>query len=379
MNKEELKHKQDNNHQYQNPPTIEDDEIDLIEVAKTIWNNRRIIYKTVAVFFVLGLLVAFLSPVEFESETVLLPEIEEKQLGGSAGKLLQQFGGLAGLSMSDMQTGTINPQLYPQILKSAPFLLHLMEQPVYFGHLDKTVTVFEFFNDPQFHSFIKLVIYTVALPGKLKQDSCNEIITGFKHRNDGAIKFTKEQKEVADVLEKRIKVNLDDKNGTVKIVSEMPDPEASAAITNIATRYLTAFVTDYKLNKVKLNLDFIGDRYADAKTRFEKAQNALAGFRDKNILITTARARTEEERLQTEYNLAFNVYNTLAQQMEQAKIKVQEETPVFNVLEPVKVSLEKSKPKRVIIMIVAMVLGLVFGITFILVSNACQKIKNQMK
>lgn len=351
---------------YPQPP-IEDDEIDLVEVAKTIWSNRRIIYKTVAVFFVLGLLVAFLSPVEYESETILLPELQEQQVPGSAGKLLQQFGGLAGISMSDMQTGTISPMLYPQILKSAPFLLHLMDQPVYFSDLDTTVSVFDYFNEIKSPSVMGVVMaYSVGLPGKIKK-------TLFKKeagetsllRTDGAIKMTEEQKNVADILADRLSVNLDDKIGTVKVVSEMPDPEAAAAVNRIATGYLTEFVTSYRVNRVKKNLDFISERYADAQKKFETAQLTLASFRDNNIVITTSRARTEEERLQTEYNLAFNVYSTLAQQLEQAKIKVQEETPVFNVLEPVKVPLEKSKPRRGIIVSIVTLFSIFVGILLI--------------
>lgn len=35
--------------------------------------------------------------------------------------------------------------------------------------------------------------------------------------------------------------------------------------------------------------------------------------------------------------LAFNVYNSVAQQVEQAKLKVQKQTPVVSVLQPVQV------------------------------------------
>jgi len=353
------------------PPPIEDDEIDLVEVAKTIWANRRIIYRTVAVFFVLGLLVAFLSPVEYESETILLPEIQDQQAGGAAGKLLQQFGGLAGISVGDMSTGSISPQLYPQILKSTPFLLHLMDQRVYFSKEDTTVTLYEYFTEIKSPSVISLAMgYTIGLPGKIKKlftkvepDFISEL------RTEGAVKMTEDQKKVAENLVERLNVELDNKIGTVKVIAEMPDPEAAAALNKIATNYLTEFITSYRINKVQLNLDFISERYAEAKENFETAQLALANFRDKNVVVTTSRARTEEERLQTEYNLAFNIYNTLAQQLEQAKIKVQEETPAFSVLEPVKVPLEKSKPRRTMILMFSCLSGLILSIFYILFFN----------
>src|SRR5690606_4363885 len=213
------------------PPPIEDDEIYLVEVAKTIWANRRNIYRTVAVFFVLGLLVAFLSAVEYESETILLPEIQDQQAGGAAGKLLQQFGGLAGISVGDMSTGSISPQLYPQILKSTPFLLHLMDQRVYFSKEDTTVTLYEYFTEIKSPSVISLAMgYTIGLPGKIKKlftkvepDFISEL------RTEGAVKMTEDQKKVAENLVERLNVELDNKIGTVKVIAEMPDPEAAAA------------------------------------------------------------------------------------------------------------------------------------------------------
>ena len=73
--------------------------------------------------------------------------------------------------------------------------------------------------------------------------------------------------------------------------------------------------------------------------------------------IVSASVRTGEERLQAGYNLTFNVYNTLSQQYEQAKIKVQEKTPIFKVIYPAKVPLQKSKPKTRLILVAMIFLG----------------------
>ena len=52
-------------------PIVEEDEIDLVEVARTIWAGRKLILKVTLVFFLLGLLVAFGSKVEFEASCKL--------------------------------------------------------------------------------------------------------------------------------------------------------------------------------------------------------------------------------------------------------------------------------------------------------------------
>ncbi|MFW5700615.1 MAG: GNVR domain-containing protein, partial [Cyclobacteriaceae bacterium] len=110
------------------------------------------------------------------------------------------------------------------------------------------------------------------------------------------------------------------------------------------------------------DLRFIENQFVDAKIRFQRAQEKLASFRDENINVVTAKAQTEEQRLQAEYDLAFNVYNGLAQQYEQAKIKVQEKTPVFKVVNDAKVPLEKSKPRKAFILIVSLFFGVGIGI-----------------
>jgi uncharacterized protein involved in exopolysaccharide biosynthesis len=76
-------------------------------------------------------------------------------------------------------------------------------------------------------------------------------------------------------------------------------------------------------------------------------------------------ARTEEERLQSDYQLAFEVYSQLAQQQEQAQIKVKEDTPVFSILKPVVVPVEKSAPNRPMILFIWIFLGGIISIVWI--------------
>ena len=65
-----------------------------------------------------------------------------------------------------------------------------------------------------------------------------------------------------------------------------------------------------------------------------------------------------QERLKNEMTLTFNVYNTLAQKQEQDKLRVQEQTPVYTIIEPATVPLKASAPKKVLILI-----GCMFSMT----------------
>jgi uncharacterized protein involved in exopolysaccharide biosynthesis len=81
--------------------------------------------------------------------------------------------------------------------------------------------------------------------------------------------------------------------------------------------------------------------------------------------------------LQSDYQLAFEVYSQLAQQLEQAQIKVKEDTPVFSIVKPVTVPIEKSKPNRPLILIIWTFLGVVFAIGWIFGKQFFLTVKNK--
>jgi len=102
------------------------------------------------------------------------------------------------------------------------------------------------------------------------------------------------------------------------------------------------------------------------KKNYQAAQQQLASFRDRNKNMSTAVAKTEEERLTGEYTLVTGVYSELAKKLEQAKITVKEETPVFTIIKPVSVPIEKSRPNRPLILAISAFIGLIVGTVIVL-------------
>ncbi len=346
------------------------DEIDLIEVFKKIWDGRKIIYRTVAVFFVLGLIVAFGSQKEYKSEVKLL--VMEKGTSGVSG-MLAQFGGLAGLNFgaSANSDEMLSPDLYPDIIESTPFLLNILNQKIHIKKLDTIATVYDFLsklNPPSGLDVIKK--YSIGLPFtiigwfKTKNKEIENLPDSIKNLNQPLI-LTKEQEDIANAIKGSIKVTKGETAGVVSISVELPDSKASSELCAIVVKLLTQYTINYRIQKAKADLDFIAEQHKQAEIRYEAAQQKLADYQDANRGIALASARSEGERLQNEYNLAFNVYNGLSQQYEQAKIKVQETTPVIKVIEPAREPLNKSKPKRAIIMVAMIFIGGIIGVGII--------------
>lgn len=157
----------------------------------------------------------------------------------------------------------------------------------------------------------------------------------------------------------------------------MPEALPAAQLAQHTQKMLQQYITDFKVKKAKANLEFVQQRYDETKKQFEKAQDGLARFRDRNKNVATAMAQTELERLNSNYNLLSSVYTELAKQLEQAKIQVKEDTPVFTIIEPVSVPLEKSKPKRAMILIIWIFLGGIIGTGMVFGREYLQQFKER--
>jgi uncharacterized protein involved in exopolysaccharide biosynthesis len=352
------------------PGQEKEKEIDLIRLAKHIWSKRLFVVKITGIFIVLGLFIAFLSPVEYKTEAFLMPEVQSQQ--DQASGLLQKYGGFLGLSGSSLdinQQGMISPSLYPKIVRSLPFQLKLLNQKIHFESFDTIVTVFDYFNEiysPSIFSYIYK--YTLGLRGVVKKwftDENKRSLSFPGSEQEEIIQLSWDQKVVIEKLRERITVNLDEESGVITVSSEMPDARAAAIVGNRAITLLTDYLKEYRTQKALVDLEFIQGQHDNARQRFQKSQMVLAEFRDQNRNVVTARAQTELERLQNERDLAFNVYNSLAQQLEQAKIALQEQTPVFKILQPVQVPIEKSSPRRTLIMIISIFLGITTGLVWL--------------
>ncbi len=319
-------------------------EIDLLVLAKTLWANRAVIYKFLAVGFVLGILVALLSPKEYRASATLMPEYSTE--GGGASGLLKQYGGLLGLSGGSYSSNSnaIRVDLYPQIVNSLTFQYKLANQEFYYAEYDTSAPLIEFFTEikePDLLSTIKS--YTIGLPGKIiglfvsNDESITKSVIDIDIDSVAVLNLPKDEVEFINSLRSKTGVSLDDKSGIISVSATMPTPQLAANVAQFTIQELTIYLTEYRIEKVQRDLAFIKEQLNKAEKRFEEAQLALAEFVDSNQGSLSARAQIEQQNLNSEYNLAFNLYNSLTQQYEESQLKVQEETPMFKVLQPVSV------------------------------------------
>ncbi len=365
-----------------------DSEIDLIDIAKKIWSGRKIIIKSMIVFFVLGIFIVIFSPKEYKSEITLV--VETSASGSGMSGLLQQFGGLAGINLNNTTNKeALVPDLYPEVIKSTPFLLEILKQKVLESKHDSTITVAQYIDRHTRLSISEFVMKnTIGLPGRIikliRGDNDNIINKKLPVvSSDSAINLsvdpisiTKKQSDIIETLAECINTEQDFKKSNKFIIRvEMQDPLVVAQVTSSVVKNLTKYIIEYRTKKAKTDLNFVEKSTFQAESNYLEAQQKLAVYKDRNKNVILSSVQVEEEKLQSEFDLAFSVYSALAKQLEQAKIKVQEETPVFNVMDPAQVPLKKSKPKTISILFTMFFLGGVIGVLIIFGKESYKKLK----
>lgn len=341
-----------NSTERQNIQSTADIEISVSDIVSFIKSNRKRIAIWGGALAIAGIIYALLAQKEFESSTQLMPELQSSSALGKMGGL-SALAGLAGIDLNQMNTtDAVRPDLYPNILQSLPFGLYLLKQPVYVAENQKTMTL-ESFLDEKGQSWMSTII-----PNKAPQQTL--LLDPKKSSN--AFELTKKQQDLINELQKRVIITFDRKTGVIVINAKMPDPVVAATVAQKSVEYLKEYVTSYRTDKARNQVKFLGTQVAEAKKRYQNAEARLANFRDQNRFLALQTAKIEEQRLQADYILAQNLFNNLSQQYEQAKIRVEEETPVFKTLEPATIPLKRSEPKRTLIVIGFGVIGLIIGV-----------------
>ncbi len=357
--------------QQNNLNVAQEQEIDLIALVKRLWAKRIFIIYVTAGFMVLGLLVALFSKKEYTASTIFVPQTSQ-QRGGSS---ISSLASLAGINLGQMGGDMLSPTVYPQLLSNVDLIKELMYTPVKFEEWPEKITLYDYYTDPEYNKmtfFGAVKKYTIGLPGVIigaikGKDEENVDAAGL----DGLAVYTEREYQCKKVLSDLISVSINDKDGYIELSVRMPEAVAAAEVATTVFNLLEKYVTEYKIEKAKATLDFVNDRFNEAKEDFEQKQLSYAKFRDANRGQLTATAQITEDRLRKEYDMANTIYTELARQKTQVELQVKEDTPVLSVVQPIVVPFERSKPRRAIILIAFTFLGgclgcaSVFGLDFI--------------
>ncbi len=353
--------------------SIEEDEIDIKELIAKIWRKKWFIIAVTGLFLILGILIAFTSPVSYTASCTFVPQSGGKSGGGNLGGLAA----MAGLNLGSATSGeTLAPSTYPEILKNVAFCKEIMHVQVTPSRLNgQHIALLDYYTNPDFAQksfFQKINIFSK------NNKEVNEETATYSAR-DSIQQLNKKELAAYNAIQSSAQITENTKSGYVQLSYSFPEALGAAQITDEIRRILEQYVIRYKLDKVQKDLDFVERNYAIAKQDYQDKQLRLAAFQDANRDLVSAIAATTERKLSTEYDMSFAVYQELAKQREQALIAVKETKPVLTVINPVVVPTEKSAPKRAMIMAVFLFLGLIISIAWVLIQPFFQDLVKEVR
>ncbi len=337
--------------------------IDIGKIFKVISKNKWTILIATIISAALGIFIAINIPNEYSSQVQILPELESKDAAGGLSKF-KSLAGLAGVDLGSMGgTEAVRPDLYPNILQSTPFLMGVMNMKVYASKYRRTMEMSKFMEENANQSL------STRIFGKSEEKEKDMPFINPKTIPLETIRLDKKQDDLIKELQKRVGTTLDKKTGVISISAKMQDPVIAATIVRYAQDYLTEYVVKYRTQKSKSDIKFLEDRIGEAKRRYDNALYSYSSYQDRNKGLFLNIAKDEGKKLQYEVDLSYNLYSELAKQLEEAKIKIQRETPIFKVLEPAQIPVIKSEPKRSVMVLGIAFLGMILTMLVILAKN----------
>ena len=312
------------------------DEIDLIELLKTAWSGRKQIIIISFVFALLGVAAALLSPVVYTSSTTFI----NSQTESSTSSGLSGVASLVGIDLGGMSSGSeIPPSMYPQLGESIEFKRDLLN-----SNIDEKEQI------------------------KLKDFLANyNDIEKSVTENNNKLFISEYENELFNVIDDVISISVNQKDGFVTISAKMPNSEYAAKTCINAREILQKTIIDNRIKSAKQKLEYSEKQLASKRIEFEEIQNKLAYFNDSNINLVTSSVINERDKLEAEFQIINAVMIELSKQVEQRKLQVSEDTPVFSIVKEASMPVKRSSPKRTLMVLIFGFIGLATSILYTLI------------
>lgn len=368
----------DENKNYNVPEEEEEGGIDIMALVRSLWDGRKTIIIVTGAFIVLGLIAALTMKRQYTVNTVMVPQVSSR-----SNSSLSSLASLAGFDLgTSASTATdLSPLVYPQIVGSVPYRKALLHTPLHYAKADTAVSMFTYAKEymkPTVMGTIKK--YTIGLPGVIigairKPKPDLELpSSGEADNSPKPILLSKDEEKFMKAIAQSVTLAVDKKEGYITLSVTGSEPIQTAELAMAAQQLLQKEVTRFRTEKAQDNLDYIQARYDEIKAETEALQSQLASVRDRSQQMSTSKARIEQERIQTKYNVASSIYGEMAKQLEQAKMQVKRDTPVLTVIQPVTVPVQPSN-SRAKTLVVWTFLGFVLGCGWVIGKSYLPKIK----
>ncbi|SDC84393.1 Chain length determinant protein [Algoriphagus faecimaris] len=340
---------------------LERNQFSFINLLRLLRFRLYLLLITISIVLIFGLGFYAASPNSYQLNTVLLVESNvQSGNSGGLGALAQMSGVNIGSANSDQ--AFLDPKLYPVIVQSKPFLKELMFTKVKSEIYPDSLSLFKYLVETkpenEIIKFLKSPLSILKGTPQIDESLLNEdSIRG---------KYAPLELYAMGQIGKRISITTE--GNLLTLGTDMPEAELSYQFSKMVRELLEKYTSRYVLEKQSNQVSYLEGQNAIAEQNYRVAQNLLTRFKEQNQGVVLESLRAREQNLSAESNLKFDLFRTISQELELAKIKLNSLRPIFSEIEPPYILNRPTAPKLPLTIAFSIIFGFFLGLAVIFLS-----------
>lgn len=335
--------------------------INVSEILKAVLSKKKLFLISIPIAIVVSSLIIICVPRSYTASAMLVPEVENSIDMGSVGSLASSFG----IDLNNMSgTDAISPLLYPELLNDNGFVASLLKIQVETQDGTLKCSYYEYLKKHQ-----KIAWWTKAMgvvKRIFKSKETNAKRKNFKDEFENPYYLSKDEDDIVGAVRSLIGLTVDKKTGVITIHTEAQDPLICKSLADSVSSKLQVFITNYRTQKARHDVEYYKSLTAKTKTDYEKARQLYGSYSDSNMDIVLESVRSKQTDLENDMQLKFNAYTAMVTQLQASEAKLRERTPAFTTLQGASVPVKPAKPRRMIFVLAITILVFVGDLTYVL-------------
>ena len=324
----------------------EESSIDFGKIFKDLLKHKKLYYKVLPVAFIIAAIYALSLPNYYSCTVQLSPELSSSSSKSGLASLASSFGVNLGNALGS-GTEALFPTLYPDLMNSVDFKTSLFPIQVTIegdkdkGEQDRAMSYYTYLRDEQESTW-----WSAMMKGTVKW--LKDFFMDEEPQVDtiDPFRLTKEQTAIIEAINEKVVCDVDKRTMVITINVTDQNPVICATMADSVKTRLQRFITDYRTSKARVDLEYNKKLSVEAKAKYEEMRDRYVAYADSHRGVSSQSAQTKEADLQNEMQMQQQIYQQVMAQLQQAEMKVQENTPAFTTLQSATVPVLKAGPKR---------------------------------
>lgn len=349
-----------------------------VDFLYLMFSKRKLLIKFTLIFFILGVIVAFITPKSYNSSVIIIPQVSGNS---STTKKYSKIAALVGFNLGSDAPSSIYPNIYPLVLGSKSFQRELLKTPISIKNQEGQISLATYLKDIKKPSLIDGVKkYTIGLPALLLSKLESTVsYEGSQILDSTIVSISSEERKQMLFLDDNVKISYDEVEGVVEIIGIMPEAIASAQITQAAYKLLQRYIIDYSIEKTINQLDYLIKRLDDTEEVFYQKRTELSNFEERNRNVNSAYVSNKRDQLKFEFDLVYSLYSNLSNEYEVTNLQVKKDTPIFTIVKPVVVPRKETSPNKIAIILGFVIFGLFAGMAIVFCKLSMRYLKRYIR